>query len=268
MKRLILLLVPAGAALLLFLAGGCATTTSQKAAVWEARLGAVDPSPLSLQATYKELNVREMLIPKGRYGRREPVAMTPRYITIHSTQNPTGDAFDHAKALNRGAIRGGARTGYLFWHFTVQENVVIQHLPLHEAGEHADIDGPGNRTSIGIEMAEHKGNDLARTIDRTARLTAVLMRQNGIPLSNVVPHYHWPREGYNPAHKNCPHFLLDGGKPRQTWQWFKSRVQQHYARLELAETIAGAANPVLSGELAGSLTPALPAEALREPSTL
>jgi N-acetylmuramoyl-L-alanine amidase len=208
-----------------------------------------------------------MLIPRGKYGRRLPVALAPRFITIHSTENPTGNAYDHAAALLRGALRGGRRTGYLFWHFTVQDNLVIQHLPTDEAGEHADMDGPGNRTSIGIEMAENRGNDLARTIDRTARLTAVLMRQYKIPLSNVVPHYHWPREGYDPAHKNCPHFLLDGGKPRHTWQWFKSRVQKYYARIELAETMAKSAAPSLEGVLARH-DDADPAEDPLEPVTM
>lgn len=237
MKHLLLLLIAVGGTLFFFLMGGCATT-SQNALAWESKLGPVDSTPMTRQAMYKELNVKQMLIPKGRFGRRSPVALRPQYITIHSTENPTGDAYDHAKALNCGALRGGRRTGFLFWHFTVQENAVIQHLPTDEAGEHADMDGPGNRTSIGIEMAEHKGNDLAKTVDRTARLAAVLMRHYNLPISHVVPHYHWPREGYNPPNKNCPHFLLENGKPRQTWQWFISRVQRHYARLELAETMA------------------------------
>ena len=81
------------------------------------------------------------------------------------------DAYAHAKALKRGALRGGV-CGYLCWHFTVQDDVVIQHIPTNERGEHADFDGPGNRYSIGIEMCEHKGNDLAKTIDRTAELAA------------------------------------------------------------------------------------------------
>ena len=35
------------------------------------------------------------------------------------------------------------------------------------------------------------------------------MNEKGIPLSNVVPHYHWPRRGKNPPNKNCPHFLME-----------------------------------------------------------
>lgn len=168
-------------------------------------------------------------IPKGRKGRWKHRSLSPRYITIHSTQNYSGDAYAHAKALKRGALRGG-RIGYLTWHFTVQADVAIQHLPTDEQGDHADFDGPGNNHSIGIEMCEHRGNDLGATIDRTAKLTAYLMKTHNIPLSNVVPHYHWPRKGYNPAHKNCPHFLLDHGHPGHKWRWFLAKVD-HYRRM-------------------------------------
>ena len=150
----------------------------------------------------------------------------------------------HALALKRGALRatkrkGGNRIGFLTWHFTVQDDVAIQHLPCTEQGEHADFDGVGNNYSIGIEMCEHQGNDLGQTIDRTARLAAYLMRAYNIPLSNVVPHYHWPRVGTSPLHKDCPHFLLENGRPGQTWRWFQGRVQFHYNRM-----LAGPATPL------------------------
>jgi len=32
-------------------------------------------------------------------------------------------------------------------------------------------------------------------------------------------------------HKDCPHFLLNNGKPGATWRWFQSRVQAHYSRI-------------------------------------
>src|SRR5947207_852316 len=81
------------------------------------------------------------------------------------------------------------------------------------------------------DMIEHNGNDLALTIDKTARLTAFLMYEHNVPLSHVVPHYHWPRRGVTPPNKDCPHFLLDNGRPGATWQWFLDRVQAHYSRL-------------------------------------
>jgi N-acetylmuramoyl-L-alanine amidase len=191
---------------------------------------------VSMAAMVREVRLRTDLVPRGTHGRKVVRPMTPRYITIHSTQNKTADAAQHALALKRGTLRsakrkGGNRIGYLTWHFTVDEGVAIQHLPTTEQGEHADYGGPGNRTSISIEMCEHRGNDLRATVERTAKLTAVLMVQKGIPLRNVVPHYHWPRWDKNPPHKNCPHFLLDNGRPGAKWRAFLNRVNFHHQRL-------------------------------------
>ncbi|MFT5469732.1 MAG: N-acetylmuramoyl-L-alanine amidase [Verrucomicrobiales bacterium] len=229
MKRASLLLPLSLALALAIILSNCATV-SQQSLVWQAKMGIVPDSKVTHGQLHQELKVKRDFIPRGRYGRRLRRPMKAQYITIHSTQNYSGDAYAHAKALKRGALRGGV-CGYLCWHFTVQENVVIQHLPTDEQGEHADFDGPGNRTSIGIEMAEHRGNNMPQTIDRTAKLTASLMYTHGIPLSHVVPHYHWPRKGYSTPNKNCPHFLMDDGKPRGTWRWFLSRVKSHYDRI-------------------------------------
>lgn len=195
------------------------------------------PGTSAAQA-YRELNVHQGFIPKGRYGRWKYRPMNPRYITIHSTQNysPGADAWRHASALNNGKLTarmrpGGNRIGYLTWHFTVQDDTCVQHLPTNEQGEHADFDGPGNNYSIGIEMCEHPGNNRAATIARTAKLTAYLMRQHGIPLQNVVPHYHWPRYGRTPANKNCPIFLLDNGRPGRKWQAFLRQVNGYYRQM-------------------------------------
>jgi N-acetylmuramoyl-L-alanine amidase len=212
-------------------------TTSTRSGSWQARLGPVPVGrKLPPVAMLQEVNLKQDMIKKGTVGRRTFRPMKVRYITIHSTQNPTGDAYKHALALKRGALRahkrrGGNRIGFLTWHFTVQDNVAIQHLPTNEQGEHADFDGPGNNSSIGIEMCEHQGNDIARTIDKTARLAAFLMHEHSVPLSHVVPHYHWPRRGVSPPNKDCPHFLLENGRPGATWRWFLERVEAHYSRL-------------------------------------
>ena len=158
--------------------------------------------------------------------------MTPRYITIHSTENYTAGAERHALALKNGALRTGQRPGYLIWHFTVEDGMAVQHMPTGEQGIHADFDGPGNHYSIGIEMCENLGNNRVATLDRTAKLAAVLMKRNGIPLKNVVPHYHWPRKGKHPPNKNCPHFLMENGRPGRKWQAFLQQVNFYYRRLE------------------------------------
>lgn len=160
---------------------------------------------------------------RGRSGR----SMRPRYITIHSTQNwsPGADSLRHSLALKNGKL------GRISWHYSTDENRAVQHLPTNEQGNHADHDGPGNHYSIGIEMCEHPGNSLEATMDRTAKLTAYLMVQNNIPLSRVVPHYHWPRWGKNPPNKNCPHFLMTNGRPGVKWQAFLVRVNRYYTAI-------------------------------------
>ncbi len=199
-------------------------------------------NPQSAAQLLRSVNLKVDMVPRGRHGRKVVRPMTPRYITIHGTENYSADAWKHSQALKNGALRarkrpGGNRIGYLIWHFTVDDKVAIQHMPTTEQGEHADFDGWGNRYSIGIEMCEKRGSNLAVTIDRTARLAAYLMYRNGIPISNVVPHYHWERRGVSPPHKNCPHFLLENGRPGRKWRAFQGRVNYYYRGLN-AETLA------------------------------
>jgi len=194
---------------------------------------------ISAAGLLREVHLRSDMVARGTYGRRVVRPMTPQYITIHSTENKDADASRHALALKRGALRsgmrpGGNRIGFLIWHFTVDDHVAIQHMPISEQGEHADFDGPGNRLSIGIEMCENRGNNWQATLDRSAKLTAYLMWRNHIPLRNVVPHYHWPRRGKHPSNKNCPHLLMDYGRPGAKWRAFLNRVNFYYHRLAAA----------------------------------
>jgi N-acetylmuramoyl-L-alanine amidase len=189
------------------------------------------PTAGDATTVFRSVRLSQNMIPAGTHGRWKARPMNPRYITIHSTQNfdASADAAQHCLALRRGSLRGNNSLGYLTWHFTTDDNKSIQHLPANERGEHADFDGPGNRYSIGIEMCENRGSNRATTVDRTARLTAILMHAYDIPLRNVVPHYHWPRYKYkdNP-HKNCPHFLLDNGRPGKTWKQYLARVDYYH----------------------------------------
>jgi len=190
----------------------------------------------SMGSIMRSVNLRQDMVPRGRHGRKVYRPMQPRFITIHSTQNWSADAWKHSQALKNGALRapkrrGGNRIGYLIWHFTVDDRVALQHMPTNEQGEHADFDGPGNRYSIGIEMCEHRGSNRNATLDRTAKLAAYLMIKNGIPLRHVVPHYHWPRRGAKPPNKNCPHFLMDNGRPGRKWRAFLARVDYYHRQM-------------------------------------
>ncbi len=177
---------------------------------------------------------RSLLIPPGRHGRWKTRRLQPRYITIHSTQNTarSANAAMHATALFHGRLKGRSNSlGYLTWHYTVDQRSIYQHLPDTEQGQHADYEGPGNRSSIGIEMCENQGSNRQQTIDHTARLTAKLCNKYRIPTSRVVPHQHWTRiryrDGKKLGNKNCPHFLLDHGKPGAKWSQFLKLVDSY-----------------------------------------
>lgn len=173
-----------------------------------------------------------MLVPKGRVGRHIEFPLRARYITIHSTDNPGGTALQHARGMAAGNFRGKSqwnRTGYMTWHFTVDDREAIQSLPLNIQGEHADHEGPGNTTSIGIEIAEFRdARRQAAAIDRAARLTAWLLHDRAIALDHVVPHYHWPQKHFQNNMKNCPRILLEHGRPGPRWEAFLQRVRGYY----------------------------------------
>ena len=201
------------------------------------------PASKSMSELYKELNVVVYKVPKGQHGRRDARHLSPRYITIHSTRNfdRGANALKHAEAMSNGAFTsrkliGGNRTGYLTWHYSVDQSLAVQHLPHNEQGEHADFDGPGNNYSIGIEMCENVGNDLSATMDRTAKLAAWLMHKHSIPLDNVVPHYHWPRNFITPPRKACPQILLDNGVPGKKWRRFLALIDRYYKSIATGDS--------------------------------
>ena len=183
----------------------------------------------------RQINIRKDLIPSGTHARKHNKSMRPRYITIHSTQNysPDADAMQHSIAQKNGKLRaykrrGGNRIGYLSWHYSIDQGRVVQHLPDNEQGEHADFDGPGNNYSLGLEMCENRGNSRAATTERTAKLAAYLMHKHNIPISGIKAHYHWTRHGLSKPNKNCPHFLMDNGRPGKKWNAFVAKVNGYY----------------------------------------
>ena len=180
-----------------------------------------------------ELTVTQSIIAAERCGRPLHRPMRPTFITIHSTDNTSrsADAVHHALAMNKGLRARRNRTGFLTWHFTVDDRSIYQTLPTNETGEHADYEGEGNRSSIGIEMCVNRGNNIEITIDRTAQLTAKLMREYDIPLDHVVPHMHWRMIRYGDhrdlGFKKCPRILLDGGRLGPKWSAFMAKVSSY-----------------------------------------
>ena len=174
--------------------------------------------PRSISRLAREANIKIRMMPRRSRQRQGSRRLKPTFITIHSTANhaPSSTAMQHSRALCRGAFTNRS------WHFTVDQFMVVQNLPLSETGWHAGS-AAGNNNSIGIEMCEceSRGHNHFRTWDRAAKLTAVLMKRYGISLRRVVPHHHW-------TGKNCPAPLLTNGRPGPKWAWFHSRIDYYY----------------------------------------
>lgn len=199
----------------------------------------VTPATPAVPSRWGDLRVdRSLMIPPGRYARHRTRRMRPRYITIHATDNFArgAGARAHALGLHRGTHTATYNSlGYLSWHFTIDDSTIYQSLPCDEQGQHADYEGPGNSQSIGIEMCVNRDGNLQRTLDRSARFAAVLMKSYNIPLNHVVPHYHWPRTRYKDGkylgHKACPSVLMTNGKPGSKWDDFVRKIGRYRSQI-------------------------------------
>ena len=139
-------------------------------------------------------------------------AIHPTSITMHNTSNtsPGADAKAHSRFVrNTGhyVLRSG-RKNWVSWHYTVDDNVAIQHLPNTEMGWHA---GPANGSSIGIEVCMHQGINRDLADRRAAALVAKLLRDLGLTRNDIKTHKDWTR-------KDCPTLLLP------QWQAFLALV--------------------------------------------
>lgn len=160
-------------------------------------------------------------IPKGRKNR--PGRTNPADgVSIHETGNfaEGADAAAHASWLKS----DDAEAKRISYHYTVDDHSIVQHLPDSETAYHAGdgADGPGNTTTIGIEICVNKDGDFERAKVNAASLVRLLMAEHGFPLDKVVQHNHW-------SGKDCPQTiratpggweafldLCDGCDPEQT----------------------------------------------------
>ena len=143
------------------------------------------------------LAIQEDIISDWRRNRPGRDTNPGAYITIHETGNAAkgADAAAPGASLDSDA---GARD-MVSWHYTVDDHAIVQHLPDYETAYHAGDGkaGPGNTTSIGIEICVNAGGDFEAAKANAAALVRLLMEEHGIPLDNVVQHNRWNG-------KDCP----------------------------------------------------------------
>ncbi|MEA3640498.1 MAG: N-acetylmuramoyl-L-alanine amidase [Lamprobacter sp.] len=155
-------------------------------------------------------------IPKTTNNSRRPgYAMTPQYLTIHSTANPKSYATGERKWLTNPTNNRTAS-----FHLVVDEKEAIECLPLNEVAWHAGDGGKGtgNRKSIGMEICE--SGDRQKTLENAISLAAKILKDHSWDTTKLKRHYDWTQ-------KICPRILIDSGqrdKQTQTWEWFTKQV--------------------------------------------
>jgi len=169
------------------------------------------------------VNYKKHHIPRNiPHNRRPGLAMQPKYITIHSTANPSSTAQNERDWLTNPANKWTAS-----WHIAVDQNQAVEAIPLNEVAWHAGDggSGAGNRASIGIEICE--SGDRQKTLQNAVQLVARLLRERGWGVDRLRRHYDWSR-------KNCPRIM--SANNWAGWTKFKADVQKELGSMDLKLT--------------------------------
>lgn len=181
----------------------------------------------------------QSFIPVGKKN-RPGYKLTAKKVTVHDTANPSkgADAAAHA-AYFKGAAAAAIPASV---HFVVDGGTlngkkapaIYQLLPLNENGWHCGdgTNGPGNRTSIGIEICENADGNRAQAEANAAWLVAKLLKDYGLKITDIKQHYDW-------SGKNCPNVLR--GRPGG-WAGFLAEVEEH---LKIAAPLAPSADHLM-----------------------
>jgi N-acetylmuramoyl-L-alanine amidase len=86
------------------------------------------------------------------------------------------------------------------WHYTVDDNFIVQQLPVNERAWHA---GPANASSIAIEICMNRDMNAKLAYENAADLVASLVKDLGLTKEQIRTHESW-------TGKECPRVLLQG----------------------------------------------------------
>ena len=148
------------------------------------------------------------------YNRRPGLPLQAATITIHNTGNSRSSAREERSWLTHPS---NDRTAS--FHIAIDEREAMECIPLSEVAWAAGdgTNGPGNRTSIHIEVCE-SGNH-AKTLENTTQLVARMLQERGWGVERLRRHYDW-------SGKICPRLMYDGGSWRG-WNDFIDRVRSN-----------------------------------------
>ncbi|MGG3428524.1 N-acetylmuramoyl-L-alanine amidase family protein, partial [Bacillus licheniformis] len=154
------------------------------------------------------ISVKKNLVASSKYSVKCPYSMDAKYITFHNTANDASAANEIAYM-----IRNNNQVSY---HFAVDDKEVVQGLPTNRNAWHCgDGNGPGNRSSIGVEVCYSKsGGAKYKAAEKLAiKFIAQLLKERGWGVDRVKKHQDW-------SGKYCPHRVLDEGR----WDAVKAAI--------------------------------------------
>ena len=177
--------------------------------------------------TEAELPIIQDILPLTDGNNRTGIRKTStQYIVVHDTGSPSAGADatmhnNYIKSLNSST---DPNKRVVSWHFTVDDKLCYQHLPLDEVswnagdGSHrygdvyynetykkSDCIGGGNYNGISIESCVHNGTDYTYTMRRLAKLVASLLVQYNLGIDRVKQHWHF-------SGKNCPQVMRESNR--------------------------------------------------------
>lgn len=155
-------------------------------------------------------------------------------VTIHNTED-LKNVEDDSEQYTRATLNGNMGTVRV--HYYVDDLGAWQNLPLNSCNwSCADGSGQGNSQTIAIEciMSGVSGAENEKAMDNAARLTAWLLKSNGLTADDVYTHTHWlhirdkhtgTREELNVkphSYKTCPIYIIP------QWAKFMELVREYY----------------------------------------
>lgn len=154
--------------------------------------------------------VSDNVVSKRTYGEGNPV----NSITIHMTGN-TGKGADAQAHAN---LQSNLNSRQASWHYTVDDKEVIQSFEDNAQCWHAtDGRGPGNLTSLAIEICVNSDGNYKKALDNAVKLVQHLLKKHNLTADKVYQHNHW-------YPKNCP-AQLRAGKDGITWNDFIKMIK-------------------------------------------
>lgn len=154
----------------------------------------------------------QKLLPIGTLKRPGTKMSRIQGVTIHNTGNYAVGA---TAAAHANYCHNSANQLYDSYHWVVDDREAIQLIPEDEVSWHAGdgATGPGNTSTIAIEICVNPDGDPTKATDNAAQLAAQILKRHNLDV--LFQHWHW-------SGKNCP-AELRAGKP-YSWNTFVDKV--------------------------------------------